>query len=141
MSRPQLARLAQPFPSRLVHQAPGGYGDYVAHHAVTQKLLAVLDCYSFEMVEVVRGDHDKAGHNVVVGVVCRMVADIDGHSYSVTEVGDCENPSNWKHDGARLKDAMSDAFKRCAMRLGVGLHLWAGDDFFLHGVLVPKEDA
>ena len=34
-----------------------------------------------------------------------------------------------------MKDAMSDAIKRCAMALGVGLHLWSQmgdqDEYFL----------
>ena len=36
-----------------------------------------------------------------------------------------QNPTNWRTDGARLKDAVSDAIKRCAMAIGVGLHLWS----------------
>ena len=54
---------------------------------------------------------------------------------SVVEAGDVENPTNWKTNGARMKDAMSDAIKRCAMALGVGLHLWSQidgqDEYFL----------
>jgi hypothetical protein len=142
VSRPQLARLAQPFPSRLIREKPGSHASsYVNHAVVTQKLLAVLDSYSFEVVEVIRNDHTKAGPNVVQAVLCRMTAVVDGHLYEITEVGDCEQPGNWNTDGARLKDAMSDAFKRCAMRLGVGLHLWSQKDgFFLHDQLT-KEDA
>ena len=30
-----------------------------------------------------------------------------------------------------FKDAASDALKRCAMRLGLGLHLWAQEHYFL----------
>ena len=30
-----------------------------------------------------------------------------------------------------LKNAISDAHKRCAMRVGLGLHLYAQDDYFL----------
>ena len=44
---------------------------------------------------------------------------------SVQEVGDVEQPFNWKTEGARMKDAVSDAVKRCAMAIGCGLHLWA----------------
>ena len=54
---------------------------------------------------------------------------------SVVEAGDVEKPDNWKTNGARMKDAMSDAIKRCAMALGVGLHLWSQmkgkDEYFL----------
>ena len=61
--------------------------------------------------------------------------EIDGKTVSVEEVGDVEKPSNWKTNGARMKDAVSDAVKRCAMALGVGLHLWSQinntDEYFL----------
>jgi hypothetical protein len=60
---------------------------------------------------------------------------VDGIPVRVEEVGDCEQPHNWPHDGARLKDAMSDSLKRCAMRLGVTLHLWSGDEFSLYDQL------
>lgn len=61
----------------------------------------------------------------------KLTATIDGETYSVTEVGDCEIPGNWPHDGARMKDAMSDAIKRCAMRFGVAIHLWSQNEFYL----------
>src|SRR5690606_18331783 len=48
----------------------------------------------------------------------------------VVEVGDVEGAAA-QDDGANLKEASSDAFKRCWMRLGLGLHLWSGDDYFL----------
>jgi len=77
-----------------------------------------------------------------VGAVCRVRAVVDGRTVAVEEIGDCEQPHNWPHDGARLKDAMSDALKRCGMRLGVGLHLWSQDEFTLYGQLQKRaEDA
>lgn len=153
MNRPELAALAKPFPDRYIHRNPSGGGDYVAHPLVTQKVLATLPGYSFTLVQVLRGHvaavppnpngkSDRARNGVpalddaVVGVVMRLEATIDGHRYVVEEVGDCEQPHNWPTDGARLKDAMSDAFKRCAMRVGVGLHLWSQKDgFFLFDAL------
>jgi hypothetical protein len=137
----QLARLVRPFPSALVHENPGGQGrgSYVSHDVVTQKLLYVLGGYSTHVVEVLRGDTKNGDHkNVVVGVLLSLSCTLDGQPVTITEVGDCENPGNWPHDGARMKDAMSDAIKRCAMRLGVGLHLWAGSEFFLHKLLEPE---
>ncbi|MCP5157735.1 MAG: hypothetical protein H6983_26420 [Ectothiorhodospiraceae bacterium] len=77
-----------------------------------------------------RGTPDLA--SAVVGVVLRMAATVDGRLVTVEEAGDCEQPHNWPHDGARMKDAMSDAHKLVrAMRLGVGLHLWSQDDFYI----------
>lgn len=150
MTQPsQLERLARPFPARLIHSNPSGGGSYVKHSVVTEKLLAIVGPFDFELVQVIHGHVDgiepnpdgrsaraKRGalalEHAAVGAVCRLTVDIDGRRTSVEEVGDCESPHNWPHDGARLKDAMSDALKRCAMRLGVTLHLWSGDEFSLY---------
>lgn len=153
-----LAKLAKPFASRLIHSNPSGGGQYVKHSVVNEKLLAVLGSFDFEMVQIVRGFVPGRAPNpngssrrakegtpdlpdAVVGAVCRLRLVIDGRNVTVEEAGDCEEPHNWPHDGARLKDAMSDAFKRCAMRLGVGLHLWSQDEFFLFDVLSKEEGA
>jgi hypothetical protein len=149
----QLALLSRPFKSWLIHSNPSGGGDYVTHAVVVQKLLSVVGPFDFELVQILRGDvaaiapnpsaksdRGKFGvpalHDVIVGAVCRLRCKIDGRQVQVEEVRDCEQPHNWPHDGARMKDAMSDAFKRCAMRLGVGLHLWCKDqEFFLYDFL------
>jgi hypothetical protein len=68
---------------------------------------------------------------VIVGGVWRLTVTIDGRTVAVEEAGDVEDPHNWRHDGARLKQAASDAIKRCAMRVGLGLHLWAGERYVL----------
>lgn len=154
----QLAELAVPFPSALVHTNPSGGGSYVAHPVVTQRLLLHLGGYDFELVQLIRGwvpgkapnpdgKSQRARDGVmeladaVVGAVCRLTCEIDGRRCVIEEVGDCEDPHNWPHDGARLKDAMSDALKRCAMRLGLGLHLWAQQDYFLRSKLREREEA
>jgi len=126
----QLTKLLWPFPQSAINDNPSGYGSYVAHSVVEQRLLDVLGGVDTALVQVLRGDTADL-HDVVVGCVLRMSATIDGRTVHVEEVGDCESPKNWPHDGARMKDAMSDAYKRCAMRLGVGLHLWAGNAFYL----------
>jgi hypothetical protein len=41
-------------------------------------------------------------------------------------------------DGERLKHAASDALKRCAMRLGLGLHIWAQGSYFLDKALEKR---
>lgn len=142
----QLARLARPFPDKYVHGNPSGGGSYVTHSVVNEKLLAVLGPFGWELVRIVRGRVEPIGkrkergepalEDAVVGAVCRLSAVVDGDAVCVEEVGDCEQPHNWPHDGARLKDAMSDALKRCAMRLGVGLHLWSQGEFSLYQQLV-----
>jgi hypothetical protein len=147
-NRKQHADLCKPFPPNYIEQDPHTKASYVAHHIVTQRLLTAVGPFDLSVVEVLRGqvpgtppnprgqsDRAKKGtpdlENVVVGVICRLGCTIDDRYVTVEEVGDCEAPHNWKHDGQRMKDAMSDALKRCAMRLGVGLHLWAQEHFYL----------
>jgi hypothetical protein len=141
-----LAELARPFPTGFVERKDGN--DYVAHHVVNQRLLSIVGPFDLELVQVIRGDvaavapdasarsrRGKKGtpalQNVVVGGIWRLTATIDGRQVRVEEVGDVGDVHNWAHDGARLKDAASDALKRCAMRLGLGLHLWAQEHYFL----------
>lgn len=150
-----LAKLSHPFPSRVIHKNPSGGGSYVKHSTVQQRIMDVLGLVDFQLVEILRGDvaaippnpkgtseRAKRGapalERVVVGVIARMSATIDGQAVTVEEAGDCEQPHNWPHDGARMKDAMSDAYKRCAMRLGVGLHLWSQDDFYIADKLAKR---
>ena len=122
----QLRELATPFHGRYVKEAPAGkYGDYVAHSTVTERALSVVGPYSQSVSHVIY-DGDT-----VTGVVLRIEVEIDGHRVFVEEVGDVENPAQKKTNGARLKDAVSDAVKRCWMREGLGLHLWSQGDYFL----------
>jgi len=145
MSEPldsQLYQLSVPFPAKVVKQNPNGFGSYVPHHLYAQRLLLHLGHYDFTLTEIVRGyvaenepdpkgssARAKAGspalENAVVGAVCRLSVMVDGNLMVIDEVGDCEDPHNWPHDGARSKDAMSDALKRCCARIGLGTHLYA----------------
>jgi len=123
----QLAKLVEPFDERLIKTKGGSFAaSYVAHSEVEQKLLATIGPHDFAVTEVLRGSDGK-----IEGCLARMAAVIDGEPVEIVEVGDCERPDNWKTEGARLKDAASDAYKRCAMRLGVGLHLWSQELFWL----------
>ena len=118
----QLYELSKRFPQDFIHKNPSGFGDYIQHSVIRQRLLSVLGAYSTELVETI---YDS---NIVTGVVLRLTCTVDCKEVSVVEAGDVENPDNWKTNGARMKDAMSDAIKRCAMALGVGLHLWSQID-------------
>lgn len=148
----QLIQLARPFPPKLVHTNPSGGGSYVAHDVVVQRLLQVVGPFDFRVAQVIRGyvpaiapnpsgssKRAKEGrpelNDAVVGVIAELSVCIDGAYTTVQDAGDCEDPHNWPHDGARMKDACSDAIKRCAMRLGCGLHLWAQEDYYLHEAL------
>lgn len=131
----QLQQLAKPFPPSMIHDNPGkgNRGSYVKHSVVLQKILAVCGPFRWSIVDVIR---DVDG--TVVGCIGAITVEVDGRLVTVHGAGDCENPKNWPHDGARLKDAESDAFKRAAMKLGVGLHLWAQDEYALDKQLAAK---
>lgn len=137
MSREQLKSLARPFPQKYIKKpAPGKYGTYVDHEIVTQALLFILGPFSFQVEQVF---YNPDG--ILDGCTAALTCTIDGREVTITEAGDCENPTNSKTQGDRLKKAASDALKRCAMRIGCGIHLWAGTDgdFFLFESL-SKED-
>ena len=141
----QLYQLSKPFPLQFVKEpAPGRFGDYVPHSTVTERLLSIVGPFDFAVTEVIRGyapaiigkDGTKelpafaARENAIVGCLATMGATIDGRMVYITEVGDVDQPA-MALDGTNLKNAASDAIKRCAMRLGLGLHLWSQDMYFL----------
>lgn len=45
------------------------------------------------------------------------------------------------NDGGRPKIAVSDATKRAAARIGVGLHLWSRESWFLPRMLEAQRPA
>ena len=140
----QLRDLAEPFPAHLVKKPPQGkFGSYVPHSTVNERALSVVGPFSFEVVEVIRGHAHSVTQNkgksnevvypardAVVGCLGRLTCEIDGRTVSIVEAGDVEGAAA-QEDGANLKEAASDAFKRCWMRLGLGLHLWSQGDYFL----------
>ena len=144
----QLYELSKPFSGKYVQKAPQGtHGDYVAHPTINERLLQVVGPFSFEVVDVIRGyaaeiktsrNTFAARENAVVGVVARLIVTIDGRTVSIDEVGAEDNPA-MKGDGDNLKSSLSDALKRCAMRLGLGLHLWSGDMYFLDRALEKEQ--
>ena len=123
-----LADLATPFPPSYIKTKPGGRGgDYVEHAVITQRLLEVLGPYTFVVERVICDDP--------VTVLARLSVEVDGTAVEIVEVGKSENQSD-PH-----KSAASDALKRCAMRLGCGLHLWAQDHYYLDKSLAKRGDA
>lgn len=150
----QLTRLATPIPDKFIEKRQNQ--SYVAHEVVTQWLLYVIGPFSFELVQVFRGDvltrNKEQGtppfsdahseiilRDVIVGATYRLTCLIDGRLTVVEHTGDVDQPTNWQHDGARLKDAESDAIKRCAREVGVALHLWAGGEYFLDKWLAKRD--
>ena len=140
----QLRELAEPFRGHLVKPPPAGkHGSYVSHSTVNERALSVVGPFSFDVVEVVRGWTDEVVLNrgkanerkypareAVIGCLAKLSVEIDGVFITITEAGDVEGAAA-QSDGANLKEASSDAFKRCWMRTGLGLHLWSQEDYFL----------
>ena len=129
----QLYELARPFPDALISKKPGGkfQADYVNHAVITARLLEVVGPYRWELVRIVTN-----ADGVAVGCVGRLTCTVDGVEAVIEEVGDVERVTD--NSASNLKSASSDALKRCAMRLGLGLHLWAGDGYFLDRALSKR---
>jgi len=128
-----LLRLSKPFPSQFIESKPGAYSaDYVKHSTVNEFLLGIVGPFDWQLVQVL---HEPDG--MVSGAVFRMTLEIDGRSVRIEEVGSIQQAGN-KNNGDRMKDAASDALKRCAMRAGLGLHLWSQKKYILHSTLESK---
>lgn len=131
----QLYELARPFPEQLISKKPGGkfQADYVNHAVVTARLLEVVGPFRWEISRVITNVE-----GVAVGCIGRLTVTVDGTEVLVEEVGDVEHPS--ANSASNLKSASSDALKRACMRIGLGLHLWAGDGYFLDRALSKRLD-
>lgn len=144
MTETQLQLLARKIPPHFIGDNGRGF-DAMDHTVVTQLLLRYLGPYSFEVTEVIYDQPKKGGERIVTGVIGKLTVEIDGKKVTISEPGGVENAfNNIDGGGERAKHAASDAIKRCAMRLGMGLHLWAQDKdgnslYFLDKKL--KEDA
>ena len=133
--------------AKFIERAPAsaGGGDYIAHDVINQLALAMVGPHSFEVIELIRGHIpawvDKEGKlrrdariDGVTGVLARLTVDIGGKTYTIVEVGDEGNPQLGS-DAENTKKAASDAYKRCWMRLGLGLELWAQENWALPAML------
>jgi hypothetical protein len=142
-----LRKLATPIPARYIGQNDKGM-PAADHTVITQLLHLYVPGWSFEVVEVLRTDVPEKqgkskswpGGHYVTGVVGRLSATVDGHRQVIEEAGGVENVQMHDGDGERLKHATSDALKRCAMRLGLGLHIWAQGNYFLDRAIDKHAD-
>lgn len=146
-----LERLAIPFPQQHIEAVSRGgrQVSYVSWAVVQQRLLGTVGPVEQCIVEIVRGDLDAvesssgrswpARTNVIVSVVVEFTYRIDGRDVVIQEVGTPEGAYMQAHDGDRLKTAVSDATKRAAARVGVGLHLWSRGTWFLPRMLDEPE--
>lgn len=135
---PDQATLLRNLTKRIPPQYIGENGrgmDAMDHTVVEQYLLMYHGFYQFLHEESLYSVPKKGGDPVLNGAIAKLGLKIDGEWVWVREAGGVENPHIQDGDGERLKIAMSDAFKRCAMRFGVGLHLWAQEHYFLDKVL------
>jgi hypothetical protein len=131
----QLEDLVQRIPDKFIKNPPKGkYGKYVGHTDIAQIALSKVGAHSFDVTEVVYGyigewvnKEGKLKHperpRGIVSVLARLSVSIDGVDVTVTEVGTADSP-HIHSDGENLKNAASDAYKRCWMRCGLGLELW-----------------
>lgn len=139
-----LAKFAAEIPDKYIKQKPDkSRADYVPHPIVRQYLLALCDAHREHVVREVaipeKGIRKKDGSEYTytkVAMLVRLEVCIDGVWYGPWEEwGESENEKNpWK-------SAQSDAIKRLvAMHLGLGLHLWARDHYFLPAALANKAE-
>lgn len=129
---PDLVALAAPFKDHQIQTKPGGFGArYVSHSEVQQRLLFHLGPTPQRVVEIIRNADGQ-----VHGVILEMTFTIDGETIVIQEAGDCERPG--PNDALNTQMAISSAIARCCMRVGLGLHLWAGDHYVLDRALTPK---
>ena len=117
--------------------------DYVDHTQVTQKLIALIPDvqitinYNVGEGGVFYDDHitqDGEIKRIITGIAVSISGNIDNQYRVVEEVGMCDKPFEVEgnkppaNNGERAKECMSDAIKRCAMRLGVGIELYGKKD-------------
>ena len=121
-----LTELLVPFPKDYIKQKPGGKGgDYVIHGVVRQRLLDVVGFYDWSIDREIYDQDSK-----LTGCIGTLTIYVGEEAISVQGAGDVEHDQGT--NGANLKHAESDAFKRAAMNLGLGLHLWCGDEYFVY---------
>ena len=129
-----LRDLVKRIPQAYVKTKPGGFqADYVSHADIQQILLAKLGPCTQEVKELIY----NAEHQLQ-GCILRMTYEIDGQTVVIEEAGDVERPG--ANNGANAKNAVSDAVKRCAMRVGVGLHLWSQENYVLDKMAQDGEE-
>ena len=140
MPGPQHRQLATRLPDGFVKTVDKGSGPeaYVPHYMVTQYLLWVCGPFGWQITHI----HESAPVTYItkkgeertdrqVEVAGQLTVQIDGQTFTVAGIG----------LGVDAKKAESDALKRAASKLGVGLHLWAQDSWWLETQWAKDEGA
>lgn len=129
-------KLSKAWNKAVVKKLPVSYKkdgiDYVDHTQVTQRLIALIPDVQLKAGSFIYDDYeDLEGRRrkILTGVEYTIEGTIDGHFRSVTEVGMCDKPFEVEgrkpaNNGERAKECISDAVKRCGMRLGIGIELY-----------------
>ena len=130
----QLIRLAKKFPEKLISQIDKKTPkeDYINHSVITQRLLQVCGPFDWDVEVIYSGEKP-------VAVKGTLTATIDGKEVTVAGIGTDQN-NKGKDDGDIIKEMESDALKRAAKNVGVGLHLWAQNQYFLSQQLAVDYD-
>jgi hypothetical protein len=117
MDASQAKALRKPFPPEQIGHLPKGGKmlDFAGHAVVTDRLLQVDPEYEF-------GPVMNANHVPIVRPGGRSGEEV---LYALTVCGVTRH--EWG-DGPNMKECSSDAIRRCAMRFGVALDLWAKED-------------
>ena len=119
-----LYQLARKFPESMIEKKPGKFeAAYLSHGVITSRLLEVLGPFDWSISKVITN-----ADGIAVGCIGRLEVEVDGRPVVVEEVGDIEHVG--PNSASNLKNASSDALKRAAMRLCLGLHLWVGEQHY-----------
>ena len=144
-------KLSKAWTKAVIKKLPVSYKkdgiSYVDHTQVTQRLIAIIPDVQFKLGNHIYDkyeDLEGRQRKILTGVEYTIEGTIDGHFRSVTEVGMCDKPFDVEgrkpaNNGERAKECISDAVKRCGMRLGIGIELY-DSSAWLSGYLEPKKE-
>jgi hypothetical protein len=120
--------LEAPFPTELIKTRPGAFGgslSYIEGHTIIARLNEAFGgCWSFEIVT-----HQVMDEEVLV--LAKFRADQAGvvkMSFGSSRITRDQKTGNAIALGDDLKAAATDALKKAATLLGVGLYLYSGND-------------
>lgn len=118
--------LEKPFPPEQIKQRNGNFGtlDYIEGHAVIQRLNDALEGnWSFEIIN--HQINEAAGEVLVIGKL--TVGNIVKMQFGSSQITRAKQSGEIISIADDLKAAATDALKKCATLIGVGLHLYNKD--------------
>lgn len=119
-------KLEEPFTQEQIRHREGAYGktlSYLEGHSVIARLNHALDgSWSF----VIRNSHINHEADEVIVHACLNAAHISKEAFGACRIRRYEGSGRIIDLGSDMKAAATDALKKCASMLGVGLHLYQG---------------